>query len=828
MNLEPQNLYWLGIGKGKSDLVSLDNFDRIVGFDARDVAHSLSKVSKKIIFERVFFNGIAGKSTFRTYSVSDFSSLSEIESLNTIYPNIKETRAEDCFTQDVSTLLQDVKSAEKNTLIVDVIDISLSILKGLAKSKILFNFNNVIIFCSTERLFENSPTAQEVYSFMDKNGFELSLKFGNDPKIFYIQFTYSKYHYTSIANAGKYESEVSENKKLFERLKRSKKQNKKRVEELLQLCREERNINMLSGQNFRSALAHFEGELGEIKNLLDCRASNSIIKEAFLVREVEQLSLYISLFSEVFSSKIALSSRASFISVLNEVLKNSEFTYLRELFGSPSLFFANSKNSQAIINLLLNNLEASKNIFLPSSQEMSLTDSYISALENFSKKITSGKKACTKFTDIEVLAKVELGDAWAANTVNSIIFRQDALVTRDGFQFGAFYKTKSQICFFKRELKTGALEFAALAGVFNINDAHNSISIGIDLKGYIHTSYDHHGSELKYRRSVYPLDISKWQDETSLTGKNEQKVTYPSFISSTVAGKEFFMLLYRVGNHIAGKTILNLYNDETNSWTQMTDELLFGKFSEGQTTNAYCNTPVVDNAGNIQLSYVWRTEFTDENQFVNNSNIGFIKSTDSGKTWLSSKGRPMALPITPVNSEVIWAIGPDENLMNQCSMTSDSFGNPHIAFYSNDRNGIVQYKHLWFDGAEWKCNIISERKEAFDLSGKGTLKVPLSRPEIICDKGNNIFVIYRADFTKDRLAVLPLKFPYYTYNSNTEIILDEENLFSAEPIIDRSRWKEEKVLSIYFQSCEQVNHEGVSDRLVASPARVLDFKFTNG
>ena len=288
------------------------------------------------------------------------------------------------------------------------------------------------------------------------------------------------------------------------------------------------------------------------------------------------------------------------------------------------------------------------------------------------------------------------------------------------------------------------------------------------------------------------------------------------------------MLLYRVGNHIAGKTILNLYNDETNSWTQMTDELLFGKFSEGQTTNAYCNTPVVDNAGNIQLSYVWRTEFTDENQFVNNSNIGFIKSTDSGKTWLSSKGRPMALPITPVNSEVIWAIGPDENLMNQCSMTSDSFGNPHIAFYSNDRNGIVQYKHLWFDGAEWKCNIISERKEAFDLSGKGTLKVPLSRPEIICDKGNNIFVIYRADFTKDRLAVLPLKFPYYTYNSNTEIILDEENLFSAEPIIDRSRWKEEKVLSIYFQSCEQVNHEGVSDRLVASPARVLDFKFTNG
>lgn len=828
MNFEPQNLYWLGIGKGKSDVVSLDNFSRIVGFDARDVAHSLSKVSKKIIFKRVFFNGIAERSTFRTYSVSDFSSLSKIDSLNTIYPNIKETRAEDCFTQDASTLLHDVKSAEKNTLIVDVIDISLSLLQGLAKSKILYNFNNVIIFCSTERLFENSPTAQEVYSFMDKNGFEMNLKSGNDRKMFHIHFTYSKYYNISVANAEKCESEVSENKKLLERLKRSKKQSKNRVEVLLQLCREERNINILSEQHFRSAVAYFKSELVEIKNLLGRMPSNSIISEAFLVREVEQLSLYISLFSEVFSSKISLSSRASFIAVLTEVLKNSEFTYIRELFSSPSLFFVNSKSSQAIIKLLLNTLEASKNTFLPSSQEMYLTDSYISALENFSKKITSGKKACTKFTGIEVIEKIELGNAWAANTVNSVIFRHDALVTKDGFQFGAFYKSNSEICYFKRELKTGALELSVLAGDYNIKDAHNSISIGIDLKGYIHTSYDHHGSELKYRRSVYPLDVSKWQDESSLTGKNESKVTYPSFISSSVGGKEFFMLLYRVGNHISGKTTLNLYNHETGLWDQVTDALLFGQFTEGQTTNAYCNTPVVDNEGNIQLSYVWRTDFTDENQFVNNSRIGFVKSTDSGRTWLSSKDRPMALPITPVNSEVICAIGPDENLMNQCSMTSDSFGNPHIAFYSNDTNGIVQYKHLWFDGVEWKCNNISERKEAFNLSGKGTLRVPLSRPEIICDKNNNIIVIYRADFTKDKLAVLPLKFPHYIYNSNNQIILDEENLISAEPIIDRSRWKEENILSIYFQSCDQINHEGVSEQLVSSPARVIDFKFTNG
>ena len=62
----------------------------------------------------------------------------------------------------------------------------------------------------------------------------------------------------------------------------------------------------------------------------------------------------------------------------------------------------------------------------------------------------------------------------------------------------------------------------------NVKDAHNSISIAIDSKGYIHVSWDQHDAQLRYAKSKAPLSL-ELGDEESMTGYDVAKVTYPEF-----------------------------------------------------------------------------------------------------------------------------------------------------------------------------------------------------------------------------------------------------------------------------------------------------------
>ena len=91
----------------------------------------------------------------------------------------------------------------------------------------------------------------------------------------------------------------------------------------------------------------------------------------------------------------------------------------------------------------------------------------------------------------------------------------------------------------------------------------------------------------------------------------------------------------------------------------------------------------------------------------------------------------------------------------------DAEGRPHIVFYSDDPDGVPQYQHLWFDGREWSHSFISRRTEPFVLAGGGTLRIPISRPEIIIDDECHVYVIYRGDTTDSRMVAQRLLPPHY-------------------------------------------------------------------
>jgi hypothetical protein len=193
-----------------------------------------------------------------------------------------------------------------------------------------------------------------------------------------------------------------------------------------------------------------------------------------------------------------------------------------------------------------------------------------------------------------------------------------------------------------------------------------------------------------------------------MSGVNEDQVTYPSFIKANRQRK--FLFLYRVGISENGALCLKMFSDITRDWKDGLSFIASGMDSSPWSSNPYWNTPVLDQFGNLHLSFVWRTKSIGANNLVNNIGIDYAWSPDLGKSWLTSKNHPLKTPITRVNSETVYAVSPGTNLINQTSMAVDSKGHPHIVFYADDKNGIPQYQHLWFDGKEWKLRSFQTRK----------------------------------------------------------------------------------------------------------------------
>jgi hypothetical protein len=424
--------------------------------------------------------------------------------------------------------------------------------------------------------------------------------------------------------------------------------------------------------------------------------------------------------------------------------------------------------------------------------------------------------------DIVLLAEHELGEAWAGNTINTVIFRHHGILTHQGRQTTAFYVDAHTMRLVQRDLEKNTIQTNDIHGEYNLRDAHNSISLGVDRAGHLHICYDHHATQLNYRRSIRPNDISAWTDELPMTGKAEDKVTYPTFILPHHGYP--LTLLYRDGKHNKGTARIKTYNEEQQSWEDHPHPILDGSELKPWTSNAYWNHPAIGSDGSLHLSFVWRTHTLGKEDRINNINIGYACSLDNGISWQTSRGRSYQLPITPVNAETVYPVSPGSNLINQCSMALDSSNRPHIVFYADDPSGNPQYQHLRYDGKKWHHQIISQRTRPFTLQGKGTLQLPISRPEIVLDRKDNAYIITRGDHSQNKMVATFLSAPNYIWTPNNIQTLWDEDLGFAEPVIDRERWAQDNVLSMLIQHNDQPNHD-IDHQTIKHPVKLLEIKF---
>jgi hypothetical protein len=149
----------------------------------------------------------------------------------------------------------------------------------------------------------------------------------------------------------------------------------------------------------------------------------------------------------------------------------------------------------------------------------------------------------------------------------------------------------------------------------------------------------------------------------------------------------------------------------------------------------------VDSNGAIHLSWVWRETWDVET----NHDICYAKSVDSGVSWQKSNGEKYNLPITMESAEYAAKIPEGSGLINQTSMCTDTNGLPYISnYWIPEGEEITQYHIIYNDGKSWQTKQISELKTQFSLSGGGTKQIPISRPLILCDKENVLYLVYRS------------------------------------------------------------------------------------
>jgi BNR repeat-containing family member len=417
-------------------------------------------------------------------------------------------------------------------------------------------------------------------------------------------------------------------------------------------------------------------------------------------------------------------------------------------------------------------------------------------------------KAQTSFNTAVTIS--EVGKGWAGNSVNTVVFRKNSLASFKQTQFISYYDADGFVVLGKRSISENNWQIKRTQYKGNVKDAHNSISIAIDGEGFLHMAWDHHGNALRYAKSKEPLSL-ELTDKMPMTGNDENKISYPEFYKMPNGNLLFF---YRDGASGNGNMVMNKYDVQHKQWSRLQTNLIDGENKR----NAYWQA-CVDANGFIHISWVWR----ESPDVASNHDMSYAVSKDGGVTWQKSTGEKYALPITLSTAEKVLTIPQRSELINQTSMSADAKGSPFIAGYWNDRNGIPQYHIIYKTNTSWAVKDLAFRTTDFTLSGAGTKKIPISRPQIIvveAGKSKCAAVIFRDEERGNKVSVA-----YGELNNKSIwklVDLLQTSTGSWEPTYDTELWKEQKQLHLFVQDVQQGDAEGVV-KVEPKPVYVIEW-----
>jgi hypothetical protein len=402
-----------------------------------------------------------------------------------------------------------------------------------------------------------------------------------------------------------------------------------------------------------------------------------------------------------------------------------------------------------------------------------------------------------------------LGLGWARSSVNAVIFRTASLASHGSIQYAAYYDDSAHVVLAKRRIGDTTWTISRTPYTNDVSDAHNAIAIAVDGSGVLHVAWAEHNKALHYARAVRAGSLVLGPPEP-MTGRREERVTYPQFYS--LPGGDL-LFVYRDGQSGRGDVLLDRYDVRRRAWRVLQHPLIAG---EGM-RNAYVNQLAIDARGGWHLSWVWR----DSPDVASNHDVLYARSADEGRSWHTSSGAAYSLPITAASAEVAWAVPHASELINQTSGAVDRNGRPLIATYWRDTGSEVpQLRLVWHDGTRWRASRVGDRTLAFRLSGGGTKRIPLSRPQVLVGRSGDVIVVYRDQERGGGVTVARSTDPARARWTVRELWTSPVGQW--EPTYDVDRWRRDGRLSLFVQRVGQGDAESLED-VSAQPVLVLDW-----
>jgi len=302
----------------------------------------------------------------------------------------------------------------------------------------------------------------------------------------------------------------------------------------------------------------------------------------------------------------------------------------------------------------------------------------------------------------------EIGKAWAGHPVGF------AFAARDDGLYVGFYDAQ-------RRMVVGHRAPGARTWTLNVTDervgwdSHNRIAFGFDRAGCLHVAANMHCRPLRYWRTERPGDVMSLRPIHRMTGRGEARCTYPQFFNGP-DGRLLF--LYRDGGSGNGRRFINAYDEATRSWTRWLDKPLLSGVPR---MNAYPTPIVADRHGTFHIAWVWR----DTPDCSTNHDLCYARSRDL-KRWCRSDGRPLSLPITIVNAEIVDPVPAGGGMLNNVKLSFDHRDRPMIAYHKFDANGHTQLYVARLEKDGWRIYQTTNWNYRWDFKGGGTIRVKIA------------------------------------------------------------------------------------------------------
>jgi len=420
---------------------------------------------------------------------------------------------------------------------------------------------------------------------------------------------------------------------------------------------------------------------------------------------------------------------------------------------------------------------------------------------------------------ILVLAAVGFGQTstlpvlgYAKTSVNTVVFRGNSIASLGATQFVSYYDSTGKVVLAKRTLGSTSWQTKTTSISGGVTDAHNSISIGVDGDGFLHMAWSMHSTKLRYCKATAAGSM-EMGPESGMMGTLEANTTYPQFFR-TKEGNLLFM--YRDGSSGSGNLVLNKYDVKTAKWSRVQSNLIDGEGARNAYWEAY-----IDGSGVLHVGWVWR-ETAD---VATNHDICYARSKDGGVTWEKSNGERYTLPIKASTAENALIIAQKSELINQTTIAADDKSRPYIASYWVPAGeSVPQYQLVYLDGTGWRSQKIGNRTTDFSLSGVGTKKIPISRPQLMVKtQGDSAsaYMVFRDVERGSKVSLAQasnLSNPKWTISDLTNYSVDE-----WEPSFDTDLWNASHTLDLFVQRAGQ----GDGETTVALPPQtvtVLEWK----